>query len=147
MEPTHKHAARRDVVLGPRDGVTARPAWADIDRDHARRPGVARRKHPRAWPHARFPLDPQVGESAVPNTGRPGRPVPPVFATATPLHGLSGAVRRFAFRYPDHKPRHWLLLMLGDRVELLETRVRTLWPALLSIAVAGLGGLVLSRRR
>jgi hypothetical protein len=37
--------------------------------------------------------------------------------------------------------------MLGDRVELLETRVRTLWPALLSIAVAGLGGLVLSRRR
>ena len=47
----------------------------------------------------------------------PNKPMPPVFGTSTPLKGVSGMVRRMAYALPDHAPSHWLLLMLGDRVE------------------------------
>lgn len=42
----------------------------------------------------------------------------PVFGTAQPLHGLSGAIRRYAYeRYSEGQAAHWLLLVVGDRVE------------------------------
>ncbi len=44
--------------------------------------------------------------------------VPPVFGTAQPLHGLSGAIRRYAYaRFSEGRLAHWLLLIAGDRVE------------------------------
>ena len=53
--------------------------------------------------------------------------LPPVFGTAQPLHGLSGRIRRIAYaRYSEGKLRHWLLLVLGDRVESIGAHVRSL---------------------
>lgn len=44
--------------------------------------------------------------------------LPPVFGTAQPLHGVSGAIRRFAYdHFSETKNIRWLLLVLGDRVE------------------------------
>jgi threonine dehydrogenase-like Zn-dependent dehydrogenase len=103
----------------------ASPSYRGIDLDLARRPGVPMmRPDPRPLPHARFPPERQRGEPASPTHGRPGKPVPPVFGTAVPLRGLSGAVRRLAYRYPDHLTRHWYLKMLGDRVESWERSAR-----------------------
>jgi hypothetical protein len=42
------------------------------------------------------------------------------FGTAAPLHGLSGLVRRFAFRYSESNYGHWLPLMLADRIAVFE---------------------------
>jgi hypothetical protein len=39
-----------------------------------------------------------------------------VFGTSTPPAGLSGVIRRFAFRYSESSYGHWLPLMLADRV-------------------------------
>ena len=39
-----------------------------------------------------------------------------VFGTSTPPSGLSGMLRRFAFKYSENAYRHWLPLMLADRV-------------------------------
>src|SRR5690606_6810186 len=47
----------------------------------------------------------------------------PVFGTAQPPHGVSGALRRAAYRLPERRARHWLLLLLADRVDMLEDRV------------------------
>ena len=47
----------------------------------------------------------------------------PVFGTACPPKGLSGAIRRYAYRYSEGRLAHWLLLVLGDRVDVLESRV------------------------
>lgn len=53
--------------------------------------------------------------------------LPPVFGTAQPLHGLSGRIRRFAYdRYSEGRLAHWLLLVLGDRVESTGAHVRSL---------------------
>lgn len=50
----------------------------------------------------------------------------PVFGTAVPLRGLSGAIRRIAYaRYSEGRAAHWLLLLLGDRVDAVESHVRS----------------------
>jgi hypothetical protein len=43
-----------------------------------------------------------------------------VFGTSTPPASLSGAIRRFAFRYSESSYGHWLPLMLADRVGVVE---------------------------
>src|SRR4028118_1398639 len=43
-----------------------------------------------------------------------------VFGTSTPPAGLSGMIRRIAFRYSESSYGHWLPLMLADRVNLVE---------------------------
>jgi hypothetical protein len=40
--------------------------------------------------------------------------------TSTPPAGLSGTLRRFAFRYSESSYAHWLPLMLADRVGVVE---------------------------
>lgn len=42
------------------------------------------------------------------------------FGTASPPKGLSGQLRRYAFRYSESHYGHWLPLLLADRVEAVE---------------------------
>ena len=50
----------------------------------------------------------------------------PVFSTANPPRGLSGVLRRAAYRIPETRARHFMTLMLADRVDVLEHRVARL---------------------
>ena len=43
-----------------------------------------------------------------------------VFGTSAPPSGLSGMIRRFAFKYSESKWSHWLPLILADRVNMIE---------------------------
>jgi hypothetical protein len=48
----------------------------------------------------------------------------PVFGTSTPPRLLSGAIRRYAYRsYSEGRAAHWLLLILADRVDAVESHV------------------------
>lgn len=49
---------------------------------------------------------------------RPG--VSAVFGTTVPPSGLSGMIRRFAFRFSESEYGHWLPLLLADRVNVVE---------------------------
>ena len=49
-----------------------------------------------------------------------------VFGTSTPPAGLSGVIRRFAFKYSESSYGHWLPLMLADRVGVVEGYVEDL---------------------
>ena len=52
--------------------------------------------------------------------------VTPVFGTAQPLHGLSGAIRRLAYvRFSEGRLAHWLLLVAGDRVDAWGAHLRS----------------------
>lgn len=42
------------------------------------------------------------------------------FGTSTPPAGLSGMLRRYAFKYSESSYGHWLPLMLADRVGVVE---------------------------
>lgn len=121
-----------------------RPAHWGVDLDRSRRPGVPKERPPAPWPHTRYPPVQQQGRPSSPLHGRPNKTMPPVFGTAVPLHGLSGLVRRLGYHYPDHLPRHWLLELLGDRIDSWSVRARRFAPW---AAVAGAAWLLVRRVR
>jgi hypothetical protein len=50
----------------------------------------------------------------------------PVFGTSCPPKGLSGAIRRYAYRqYSEARAAHWLLLLAADRVDVAESTLRS----------------------
>jgi len=113
-------------VPPPAEELRARiPGWG-VDLDPKDRPSV---------PQARLDLEAsgahwELPESQ-PDPGDRERSIEhlrltPVFGTTLPLKGLSGAIRRFAYaRYSEGRAAHWLLLILGDRVDAIESHVRS----------------------
>lgn len=50
----------------------------------------------------------------------------PVFGTSCPPRGLSGLIRRYAYRFSEGRTVHWTLLMVADRVDVAEHRLLAL---------------------
>jgi hypothetical protein len=69
----------------------------------------------------------------------------PVFGTGVPARGLSGAVRRAAYRIPEHRPSRWALLLAADRIDVLERRAARGWWLVPAAAAAALGYLAVAR--
>ena len=91
---------------------------ADLDRKN--RPGVPMERTPPRFinvPEGDPSPQPQSTEVLV-STERPGRS--PLFGSAQPPSGLSGMIRRGAFKLTENDVRHWLLLILADRVNMVE---------------------------
>jgi hypothetical protein len=51
---------------------------------------------------------------------------PAVFGTSTPPSGLSGMIRRLAFRWSESNWLHWLMLLGADRINMVEGVVEDL---------------------
>ena len=51
---------------------------------------------------------------------------PAVFGTASPPRGVSGMMRRLAFRWSESNWAHWMILMGADRVDMVEGLVEDL---------------------
>jgi hypothetical protein len=49
---------------------------------------------------------------------RPG--ITSVFGTSTPPSGLSGAIRKQAFKYSEATAAHWMTLIVADRVDVVQ---------------------------
>ncbi len=45
---------------------------------------------------------------------------PAAFSTKYPPSGLSGVMRRYAFTFSENMLRHWLMLIMADRVDAIE---------------------------
>src|SRR5687767_9186960 len=101
-----------------------------VDADPSRRPGVPMYRPPHPEPHAIVPPPVQQTEVKQFMHGRPSKTYPPVWGTAQPASGASGAIRKLAYSYPDHYPRHWTLLLLADRVNVWEGRAKRFLPAM-----------------
>jgi hypothetical protein len=43
-----------------------------------------------------------------------------VFGSSVPPSGLSGAIRRYAFKHSEDRIRHWIPLILADRINVVE---------------------------
>jgi hypothetical protein len=50
----------------------------------------------------------------------------PVFGTAQPPSGISGAIRKFAYRFSEGRAAHWMILLYADRVDAAEHHLRSL---------------------
>ena len=116
QHPSQGHIAPRRPS---RDELQHINGWgADLDRKD--RPGVPMERTPPRFinqPEG----DPQQQQEKVEvlvSSERPG--ITQVFGTVQPPSGLSGMIRRAAFKASENDLRHWLLLLLADRVNVVE---------------------------
>lgn len=49
-----------------------------------------------------------------------------VFGTSTPPAGLSGAIRRYAYKFSEATATHWMTLILADRVDVIQGKLNDL---------------------
>ena len=119
------------------------PGWG-VDAMPGARPGVPLRpEQPLPAPGARVDTPRQRPAQSI--TRRRALYLQPrVVGTRQPPGGLSGLVRRFAYRIPEHEARHWLTLMLADRIDVLEHRLKSAKGALVVGGVTA--GLMAARR-
>jgi len=123
--------------------------------DHLDRPVVGADLHDR--PGAPMEHPPQKLTPTAPDRIEPMRPrrglthrrelrgMTPVFGTGQPLHSISGLLRRMAYRIPESRARHWMTLLLADRVDVLEHRIARLVKVVALVPV-GVGAVVLAAR-
>ena len=128
-------------MIDPRDII-----GHGADADPSRRPGIPREQVPRPAPNAIVPAQMQSSVKVF-TQGHPGKALPPVYGTAQPPKGVSGLVRAAAYRYPDHWTRHWMMLLLADRIDAVEHRVRTVRGVATMAAVLLIGGVAIGLAR
>lgn len=118
MHPRPDLTQHREQNPRPRVDVTMIQGWgADLDRKN--RPAVPMEHMPPRLPVQGTPPVQQARKVEV--LVSPERPhVTPLFGTSTPPKGLSGAIRRLAYKLTENDLRHWLLLFAADRVNVVE---------------------------
>ena len=116
QHPSQGHIAPRRPS---RDELQHIQGWgADLDRKD--RPGVPMERTPPRFinqPEGDPPQQQEKVEVLV-SSERPG--ITQLFGTVQPPSGLSGMLRRLAFKASENDLRHWLLLLLTDRVNVVE---------------------------
>jgi hypothetical protein len=91
---------------------------ADLDRKN--RPAVPMERTPPRLEHP-APAHIEQQTTDIPVLVSPERPaITPIFGTSVPPSGISGMIRAAAFKTTENDIRHWLLLMLADRVNVVE---------------------------
>lgn len=126
---------------------TSKGASSAPDRDPLDRPGVPQEADPpQPLGNAHWLKPDQQFSEELPVVGE-GRPLTPVYSIANPPWGLSGLIRRLAYRSPDYRPRRWMLLVLADRIDVLESNPKLLLRAIASAGALGLGIYGLTRWR
>src|SRR3954471_18285740 len=100
------------------------PGWG-ADLDPADRPSYPKLQYPAdTGAHWEFP-ERQAGAEGRERSVEDAF-VTPVFGTAQPLHGASGAIRRLAYaRFSEGRLAHWMLLIVGDRVDAWGAHLRS----------------------
>ncbi len=112
-----------------------------------RRPGVPMETSPEPVGNAHWdrpePMKPRPGILKRANLEK----FTPVFGTAQPIRGVSGALRRLGYSIPEHKVRHWAVLLLADRVDVLESKLGRLLPFVAPLAAVAAFALLRRRPR
>lgn len=127
MPLTDPYAGKKPPLPESTDSLRARiPGWG-ADLDPADRPSVPRESLDLRPPGATWDLPEQQPVHGYRERSIEHADLTPVFGTAQPLHGLSGRVRRLAYdRYSEGRLAHWLLLVVGDRVDVAGSTLRSL---------------------
>ena len=108
-----------------REELRARiPGWG-VDLDPADRPAHPRLQYP-ADTGAHWDFPERQPEKWPRERSVEHAFLTPVFGTAQPPKSLSGAVRKYAYaRFSEGRLAHWMLLVVGDRLDAAEHRLRS----------------------
>jgi hypothetical protein len=119
------------------------PGWgADLDRRD--RPAVPMERTPARLEGVHWDEPEQQPQhiEVLHSIERPG--ITPVFGSTVPPSGLSGMIRRRAFQHSENDVRHWMMLLMADRVNVVEGVVDDMRrnPASHPLVLAGAAGLL-----
>jgi hypothetical protein len=118
------YTKEKPAIAESSDALRARiPGWG-ADLDPKDRPSVPQERFAPDVTGAHWDMPEQQPELLPRERSMEHKFLPPVFGTAQPLRGASGAIRRYAYaRFSEGRAAHWLLLMAADRVNVVESAV------------------------
>jgi hypothetical protein len=120
------YTADRPPLTPSSDELRARiPGWG-VDLDPKDRPSVPRERFDPAATGAHWDFPERQPEKWPRERSPEHKFLTPVFGTSCPPRGLSGAIRKYAYTYSEGRAAHWLLLLAGDRVDAIESHLRSL---------------------
>ena len=103
------------------------PGWG-VDLDPSDRPSVPRERFDLGATGAHWDFPERQPEKWPRERSIEHEMLTPVFGTAQPPRGLSGAIRKLSYkRYSEARAAHWLLLVFADRVDAVEHHARSLF--------------------
>ena len=114
-----RNARLQDPSMGLGPDVSTITGWG-ADLDPADRPAYPKERTPPRLENVHWDTPEQQMSDVLVlrSTERPD--ITPVFGTSVPPSGLSGVIRKRAFRRSENDVRHWLMLMFADRVNVVE---------------------------
>lgn len=107
---------RKNASVRPMFDKPDIPGWGS-DLDRGKRPAFAMEVEPHEHHHGEPSQQHQDIEVLMSNE-RPH--MTPLFGTGPQPTGLSGAIRRMAFKFTENDIRHFMLLLLADRINVAE---------------------------
>ena len=108
------------------DQLRARiPGWG-VDLDPKDRPAVPRERFDPGATGAHWDFPERQPETWPRERTIEHKFLTPVFGTSCPPKGVSGAMRKLAYaRYSEGRAAHWLILLAADRVDAVESHLRS----------------------
>jgi hypothetical protein len=101
------------------------PGWG-VDLDPKDRPSFPRERFDPAATGAHWDFPERQPEKWPRERSIEHKFLTPVFGTSCPPKGLSGVMRKLAYRrYSEARAAHWLILLAADRVDAIESHVRS----------------------
>jgi hypothetical protein len=120
------YTADKPPLAETSDQLRARiPGWG-VDLDPKDRPSVPRERFAPGSTGAHWDFPERQPETWPRERSIEHKFLTPVFGTSCPPKGLSGALRKVAYaRYSEGRAAHWLLLLAADRVDAVESHLRS----------------------
>jgi hypothetical protein len=120
------YTSEKPPIAEPSDKLRARiPGWG-ADLDPKNRPSVPKLRFDPDFAGAHWEFPERQPEKWPRERSVEHKFLTPVFGTSCPPRGVSGAIRKFAYKkYSEGRAAHWLLLMAADRVDAAENHLRS----------------------
>ncbi len=120
------YTADRPPVAASSDELRARiPGWG-VDLDPNDRPSVPRERFAPDVTGAHWDFPERQPEKWPRERSIEHEFLTPVFGTSCPPKGVSGMMRKYAYRrFSEARTAHWLILLMADRVDALGSHLRS----------------------
>jgi hypothetical protein len=101
------------------------PGWG-VDLDPTDRPSVPRERFDPGATGAHWDFPERQPEKWPRERSIEHERLTPVFGTSCPPRGVSGIMRKYAYRFSEARAAHWLILLGADRLDALEHHLASL---------------------
>ena len=119
------YTARKPPLAESVEELRARiPGWG-VDLDPKDRPSVPRERFDPDLNGAHWDFPERQPEKWPRERSIEHKFLTPVFGTSCPPKGISGKMRKYAYTFGEARSAHWLILLAADRVDSIESHLRS----------------------